>query len=63
MCTELKYISGAGHTGCVMVMEDVSSLQCYHEEVDTSLLLLAAHAADSGYRTVIIQSPNTDMPF
>lgn len=56
-------MSGAGHTGCVMVMEDVPSLQCYHEEVDTSLLLLAAHAADSGYCTVIIRSPNTDVPF
>ena len=56
-------MSGARHTGCVMVMEDVPSLQCYHEEVDTSLLLLAAHAADSGYRIVIIRSPNTDVPF
>ena len=34
--------------------DEVPSLQCDHEEADTRLLLHSAHAASTGYQTVII---------
>ena len=36
-------------------------LTCTHEEADTRLLLHAAHAAQLGYREVVIRSPDTDV--
>ena len=39
----------------------VVELSCDHEEADTRIMLHAAHAARSGYQTVVIKSPDTDV--
>ena len=44
-----------------IIQEQVDELSCDHEEADTSLLLHAAHAGRSGYPSVVIKSPDTDV--
>ena len=39
----------------------VPELSCNHEKADTRVLLRTAHAASSGYKTVILQSPDIDV--
>ena len=44
-----------------IIQEQVYELSCDHEEADTRLLLHAAHAGRSGYQSVVIKSPDTDV--
>ena len=52
-------------TRCWKITSDDSSeiveLESSHEEADTRLLLHAKHAADSGYRNIIVVSEDTDV--
>ena len=36
-------------------------MKCMHEEVDTHLLLLAYHTAESGYKSVLLIAEDTDV--
>ena len=44
-----------------IIQEQVDELSCDHEEADTRLLLHAEHAERSGYPSVVIKSPDTDL--
>ncbi|XP_028415026.1 uncharacterized protein LOC114538109 [Dendronephthya gigantea] len=52
-------IHSAGDAG-VVVAEEISELECDHEEADTRMFVHAHHAAES-VDTVVIKSPDTDV--
>lgn len=52
-----RFTSEGGVISCQLVPE----LRCNHEEADTRILLHAAHAAQNGYSTVYLRSPDTDV--
>lgn len=54
-----KRISLSTTTG--PIVQDVPELHSDHEEADTRMLLHAAHAHGKGFKTIVINSPDTDV--
>ena len=42
-------------------IEQVRDLFCLHEEADTRMLFHAKHAADQGFTSIVIVTPDTDV--
>ena len=61
VCTRLTATVAPDGSSFFMKSNSIKQLACTHEEADTRLLLHAAHAATSGYTTVVIHSPDTDV--
>ena len=45
----------------VLIVQPVESLCCDHEEADTRLILHAQHAAQEGYVSAVVRTPDTDV--
>ena len=59
------YISGGEGDKCVVIdangVNQVPELESDHEEADTRIILHAKAAADNGCRSIVVQSPDTDV--
>ena len=60
-----KQIYVASEETCLHITKDqwaeVAGLRLNQEEADTRIMLHAAHAAEEGYRAVVVTADNTDV--
>ena len=58
LCHSHECMKRTSYDSLVVTADDIPSLTCHQEEVDTCLFLHALHAAQNGHNAIIVKSPD-----